>query len=322
MSKLTLSLITIALAVLVITAKIAQAAPAEITLKNMVLVYPPDNVTNFMIIRSNQGGTNVDFKVTYSPNPKITKHSGTIKGLQAYADWRAGDFVTVTGTPTNYENGKLTVQANSVLYSPAQKLSIKTINATVNYKKIDENKIFISFKDNNKYILQEVGPVGQTGGPRLTGVTSLAELPLGSKVKLTQLWQMNALTKALDKVRDLEVTRLSTNTKDSVRVLSLVRNDGVFTLEPNYPQPLSVKPGNKLVIQNNSNLSLFLKVAEANRVKFAPLLPTGFTTIAANTAKQFTINSQAAVGRFSLPFKTDDTDLAPVTITLEIEVGV
>ena len=294
-----------------LTALPTQAAAGEITLKEVTLADLVNVAGLNFLVKS--GDTQI--KVSYRDIAPITKVGGTPRGLTNYSDWQPGDIVTVKGQAAGYDGGLLKIDATAITYHP-RGISTRTITGTVEKIDAPAHKIFISQKSGASYLLYEVANVAWGRGPRLVGATALTNVQVGSKVQVTQLWQ----NKPSQKIKDTEVKLIATKPADMIRVLAITRSAGTFSVATNFPQPLTLSRRNKLVIYNNTNINLFLKAQDADRVKFSPALGNIFIMIPAGASKQLALAAAAPTGTVGLPLRLDDVDAASVALTLQLDI--
>lgn len=288
----------------------ASQAAAEINLKEATLSGAVDTSAGTFSVKMGD----VLIKITYDD---ATKVSGTPGGLVNFVDWVDGAQLNITGTAINYSNNQLKIAAKEVKYLNKD---IKVVTLTGTLEKVFSSgyKIYVSFKKGNLYFLSEISNVGQTGGPRLTGIDNFNNLAVGSKIAVTQVWRTKPAPEV--KLRDLLVKKLANPSASTSRVISISRNDSDFNIESGYEQPIELHGGNKLIIQNNTNLALFLKAGAADQTKFTPALPNKYLIINPNSYRQLTLAKNAPASTFGIPLRTDDDDAATPKLTIQVYI--
>lgn len=300
----TITILALALFVPTIT-----KAVAEINLKEATLSGAVDASNGTFTVKMGD----VPIKITYDT---ATKVSGTPSGLVNFVDWVDGAQLSLTGTVINYSNNQLKIAAREIKYLNKD-IKVITLNGTLENVVSSGYKIYVSFKKGNLYFLSEIANVGQADGPRLVGIDNFNQLAVGSKVAVTQVWRTKP-TEA--KLRDLLVKKLANPSASATRVASLNRSDLNFSIEPGYQQPIELHGGNKLIIQNNTNSTLFLKAAAADQAKFTPALPNNYLIIGPNNYRQLTLAKNAPASTFSIPLRTDDDDAATPKVTIQVYI--
>lgn len=288
---------------------VAVKAAPEITIKEAVLMSVN---TADKYLTANVGGA--QFKFAYD---NLTKTSGTPGNLTPYTDWVPGAAVSVTGATATYDSGLLKLNAKTIHYKNID-IKINTITGILENKGAADNKIYVSYKKGNLYTLLEVAKVGQADGPRLSGASTFDSLVIGSKISVVQAWRTQPLPET--KIKDLVVNKLADRAVGVSRVVSVGMSDNNFIVEPNYQQAVTLRGDDKLILQNNSNATLYLKAAPADREKFKPALSNNFVDIKPKGTRQFTIKTGAVVGVMSLPLRTiaDEQPAAKVSVSLDI----
>ncbi|MEK7067402.1 MAG: hypothetical protein AAB956_00195 [Patescibacteria group bacterium] len=271
-----------------------QAVSAAITLNGVELVGTVNTTDRTMMVRSVDGETNTLFKINYIATvPNKTVINGTPRGLTPLSDWGDGDSLNITGMVVGYDTGVLKIAARNITFS-TKHISIRSSTGIIQNIVAASQKIVLPVKT-DRWRTVEINNVGENNGPRLTGTTlGFAALTPGEKVTTTELWRKNPITGLTTKARNIEVKLLPQPSANQVNwLVQVTRVAGVYhytatgATDPN----LSVKTGNKLIIQNETPINLFLG--------------GDLVTIPSGGFKDVNINSDAT-GNLTFALRNDD----------------
>jgi len=304
--KIKANLYILLLGLAVLTLPGLAKASGDITLKSVTLSSLVDITQKTFTVTA--GGA--DLLVSYTAATKVT---GNPTGLTSYSDWQLTDQLNITGSITGYQDGKLKLTAQTIAYNFSNR-QLKTITGYVSNVDGVNNIVWVSIKTGNQYNTLEIDKVGVSDGARLIGFNNLNQVTPGQAVSLTQIW--NKTNKNL--MKTAAISKLGN--KANVHIISLRRESGNFIVESGYPQPLQLKRGDILIIQNRTGVTLYFKADAADQGKFSPRLTDKYSTLKSVGQLQYSIPAGSISGSFVLPLKTEAVATANTVLNLQLQI--
>lgn len=293
----------------------SQAAAAQVILRGVTLVGSVDTTNHSLTVRSTEGAVTSDFIVTYTltiPATATTKAipgtriGGNPRGLTLFTDWRQGDPLTVTGKIIGYDAGKLKIAASGIDYQ-LRGVAIKNYVGIVENKNTTTNQISVSIKPGAFFTTTQVSNVGQSGGPTLTGAADVNAIPLASNVRLQQVWRPDPTTGVQSKFKDLSVTVLTPLPANAVGWVVRAVGAGTpttYSLGAGFNMPLTVSAGNKILLQNENSVPLYVRIPDSERAKFATFINAPYITVKAKSIATLVTKAPVSTSILGQPIAT------------------
>ncbi len=302
----------------------ASAAAAQVILRGVTLVETVNTTNKTLTVRSTAGTLTSDFTVTYTLTIPATltavaipgtKIGGNPRGITLFTDWRQGDPMTITGQVVGYEGGKLKIAASKIDYQ-LRGVSIKNYVGIVENKNIAMNQLSVSIKPGTFYTTSQINNIGQAGGPTLTGAGSVEAIPLVSNVKLQQVWRPDYITGVQGKFKDLSVTVLTSLPAYAVKWVVRLTDAGTpptYNMGAGFTMPLTTVAGNKILLQNETAVPLYVRIPDSERVKFTTAITRPYVTVGARSIVTLVTKAPVSTSIFGQPIATLPS---PKTVTV------
>lgn len=282
---------------------IALAAPAELTLKNVLFDSKLDAST--IKVKSVDGTAETMFKIAH---PATTRVTGGPRGLTPYDDWTAGDPLIITGTPAGYSEGMLQISAKTIAYG-AQGFIDRTLTGNVVGKDMVADKLYVAIRTTSKFILDTIDHAGAVVA-RGAGLDTLA---IGDRVIVREIWKKVGNTTT--KIKTGEVKRAPSGTREVV--VSVVKNGTAYAVDTGYPTTLTLPTESRIWLQNDSNDPLYLRLSSADRTFFWGLR-NEYMLIPARAVRMVSVVKKTGALTLALTTQNEGSPTAVVSVPLTV----